>query len=309
MRAEILVTGGGGLLGYALKQLCPEAFFPTRQECDLTDPSQVRRLFQEVRPKQVLHLAAKVGGVKSNKEKNADYFVRNVQINTNVLSAAQEQGVARLVSILSTCAFPMKSDSPNREDDLHSGMPFAGNLGYGYAKRMLDIHTRLLWEQHGCKYSTITPVTMYGPNDRWDPEEGHVLGALISKSVMAKQLGRSLSVWGTGKAIRQFVFAFDVARILLDELQYFENTNTLIIAPDEGITIGDLARLVAKVVGFEGPIVFDAGKPEGEKKKVVESQYFSSRHKNFSFTPLEIGLRSTVEWYLEYHAAQEGVAR
>ena len=300
MSTELLVTGGGGLLGYALKKPRPGAVFLTRQDGDLTDPNQVRRLFETLKPKRVLHLAAEVGGVKRNAAENADLFTTNVLINTNVLTAAREEGVSRLISVLSSCVFQLYPDRPSTEDDLHVGLPFRGNLGYGYAKRMLDVQTQLLWEQYGCKFSTLTPVTMYGPNDNWDLEGGHVIGSLIHKCFLAKQLNKSFEVWGSGKAVRQFVFSSDVARILLQALDAFEGPGTVIVAPDSGIAIAELAKIIAQAMKFRGEIVFNTHRPEGERIKVIQSREFSHRFPDFTFTPLEEGIRVTVDWFLEH---------
>jgi len=299
VRTEILVTGSGGLLGYALKQICPEAIFVTRQDCDLTDPSAVRNLFAKLKPQAVLHMAAMVGGVKRNKAQNADLFAVNVQINTNVLKTAQEFKVSRLISVLSSCAFPVYADRHSTEADLHLGLPFEGNLGYGYAKRMLDVQTRLLWEQYACRFSTITPVTMYGPNDNWDLEEGHVIASLIHKSFIAKQNGDVLHVWGSGNAVRQFVYSFDVARIMLKVLEKYESPETAIIAPDNGITIRDLANLIARTMYFEGEIIFDKSKPEGQFFKVLKSNKPGDRFPDIDFTPINEGLKLTVKWFVE----------
>lgn len=302
MRTEILVTGSGGLLGYALNKICPDATFVTQRDCDLTDLCAVRNLFSKLEPRSVLHLAAKVGGVKSNKSQNADLFTVNVQINTNVLNVAQEYKVSRLVSVLSSCAFPVNTDHPSTEGDLHQGMPFEGNLGYGYAKRMLDVQTRLLWAQYGCQFSTITPVTMYGPNDNWDLEEGHVIGSLIHKCFLAKRNGEPLQVWGSGRAVRQFAYSVDVARLLVKALNHYEGPETVIVAPDEGITIHDLVNLIAKVMQFGGRILFDPSKPEGQLTKIVKSIGFSSRFPDITFTSLTEGLEMTVKWFVENYS-------
>lgn len=300
MRTEILVTGGGGLLGYALKEICPEAVSVTRKDYDLTDTVQVERLFETLRPKHVLHLAAEVGGVKVNSIRNADFFESNLRINTNVLSMAQQFGVSRLISVLSSCAFQFYQDHPSTEEDLHIGLPFDGNLGYGYSKRALDIHTRLLWQQYGCEFSSITPVTMYGPNDNWDLDEGHVIGALLHKCFLAKQQGKPFEIWGDGNAVRQFVYSFDVARILLEALNVFRGPETTVVAPAAGVTIRELANLVAEGMKFNGPIVFDSTKLEGQPIKMMNSQKFSYFFPNFSFTSLHEGLKTTIEWFCRH---------
>lgn len=300
MRTEILVTGGGGLLGYALKKLLPNAVFVTREDYDLTELSEAKRLFESFRPKRVIHLAAQVAGVQGNAMNNADLFTANVQINTNVLSMAHWHGVSRLISILSSCAFQCYPDRPSSEDDLHVGLPFGGNLGYGYAKRMLDVQTRLFWEQYGCKYSSITPVTMYGPNDNWDLEKAHVIGALIHRTYLTKQRNEPLEVWGNGNAVRQFICSYDVAQVLVRELDSFTDAETMIVAPETGIAIRDLTRLIAETMKFEGHIVFNPNKPDGQPFKMLKSRKFSHRFSDFTFTSLKEGLRLTAEWFCEH---------
>jgi GDP-L-fucose synthase len=266
----------------------------------LTDVSQARALFDRLRPKRALHLAARVGGVKSNAAKNADLFALNSQINANVLSVANQYGVQRLVSVLSSCAFALYPERPSNEDDLHVGMPFEGNLGYGCSKRMLDVHTRLLWEQYGCQFSTVAPVTMFGPHDNFDLEDGHVIGALIHKMTIAKETDSPVEVWGSGNAVRQFVYAKDVARVLLAELDSFEGPETTIVAPDEGLPIRTLVEQIARAVRFEGPVKFDRTKPEGVAIKRVVSKRFESRYPGFAFTPMEAGLAETVDWFCRH---------
>ena len=285
-------------MGHALRQICLQAYFVTSRDFDLTDIQQTESLFQTIKPTQVIHLAAKVAGVKSNALRNADLLAANSQINTNVLSAAQKSGVERLISVLSSCSYAVYSDRPSTESDLHVGLPFKGNLGYGYSKRMLDIQTKLLWEQYGCEYSTITPVTMYGPNDNWDLEEGHVLGSLIHKCFLAKQNGNPLEVWGSGNAVRQFVYSLDIAKILLRMLESdYKGPETTVIAADDGIAIKDLVLSIARAMDFHGEIIFDRTKPEGQLVRVMESKRFADFFQDFQFTPLEEGVRRTVDWF------------
>ncbi len=299
MQTEILVTGGEGLLGKALRDVCPEAVFVSRKDCELKDLTQTEHLFEIHKPKKVLHLAAETGGIKLNQSNGTELFESNLLINTNVLRAAKEHGVQRLISILAGCAFQFSTTSPSAEEDLHKGFPFSGSLGFGYSKRALDVHTRLIRKQYGFEYSTMTPVTIYGPFDNWDLETGHVMGSLIHKCFLAKQRNGSLEVWGSGRAMRQFVYSLDVARLLIRALDSFTDAETVVVAPDNGITIKDLAHLIAKVVEFDGPIIFNTSKPEGESIKLLRSNKFNRLFPDFSFTPLEEGLKKTVAWFCE----------
>ncbi|MBI5210932.1 MAG: NAD-dependent epimerase/dehydratase family protein [Elusimicrobia bacterium] len=297
MRGRTLITGGDGMLGRALRRFLPGALHVVRKDCDLTDGAAVERLFARIRPGRVVHLAAAVGGVRRNAASNVELFEENVLINAHVLCAARRHGASRLIAVLSSCAYPLGARRPPRELDLHLGMPFGGNLGYGYSKRMLEVHARLVREQFGLRFTTVTPVTMYGPHDDWDPDSGHVVAALMAKAARAKKEGGPLLVWGSGRAVRQFVFVEDVARLLA----MFSNRggpDNLIIAPDAGITIRELARKVAGAVGFCGPIMFDPDRPEGQARRVLCGSAFTRCCPGFAFTSLDEGLARTARWYL-----------
>lgn len=313
MTGPTLVTGGAGMLGTALRRHIPDAVYLARTDGDLRELSTARALIAKHNPTTVIHLAARVGGVKENAAKNVEFWEENALVNTNVLLAAREAGVRRLVAPLSTCAFPFYDDRPTTERDLHEGIPYDGNLGYGYAKRALEVHARLIARQEGLAYSTFTPATMFGPHDNFRLEDGHVVGALVHKCVAAMENGdrldggsaagakdgagaAALDVWGDGTAIRQFVFVEDVARAVAD-LARRDTTEHVIVAADEGITVRTLAKSVARACGFTGAIRFDATKPSGMKRKVMRSDNFAKLFPGFAFTPLATGLAATVEWF------------
>ena len=297
--AEILVTGGSGLVGSALRKICSKAAYVNRQDADLTDLCQVRNLFKKLRPQKVIHLAAKVAGVKTNAAKNADMFTINAQINTNVLQVAQEFKIKKLVTTLSNCVFQENPPQPPTEAQIHLLMPYQGHLGYGYAKRMLDLQIHLLRQQYNCRFTSITPVTIFGPNDNWNFSESHVVGSLIHKCYLAKKNKTALDVWGSGRAIRQFVYSQDIARILLKVLEEYDDQETIIIAPNGGVSIKDLAKTIAKVMDFQGPIHFDAAQPEGELIRVLSHDKFKRLFPDFKFTPLEEALGPTAQWFVQ----------
>lgn len=300
MSPNILVTGGDGLVASALKKILPKALYATRKDADLTDSCQARLLFKKYKPKAVIHLAAKVAGVKTNADRNADMFTENVQINTNVLAAAQEYGVEKLVTALSNCVFRENPPAPPTEKEIYEGLPYAGHAGYGFAKRALDLQIQLLRRQYGSRFTSIMPVTLFGPNDNWDPRESHVAGSLIRKCFLAKKEGKPLEVWGSGRAVRQFVYSRDVARFLTEVLENYDDPETIIVAPNEGITIKELAEAVAKAFDFKGKIVYDASKPEGELKRVLNGSKLKKLFPRFEFTPMEKALKETVDWYVEH---------
>lgn len=305
MIGPLLVTGGSGLLGSAVRELCPQAVFLGSDDGDLRQFGVAKRIFKKIRPSCVLHFAGLVGGVKANAAQNSRFFEHNALINTSVLSAARELRIQKLVSILSSCAFPIFSDRATTEEDLQAALPYDGNAGYGYAKRMLDLHTRMAAKDEGLSWTTLTPVTMYGPHDSFDCEHGHVVGSLIRRCWEAKTTGSPYAVWGSGRAVRQFVFARDVAHVALNVFECDPEPTTTIIAPDSGITIESLAETIADVMGYEGPILFDRRQPEGVPVKQLRSASFVSRFPAFQFTDLRKGLEETVRWFVRHVSASE----
>jgi GDP-L-fucose synthase len=287
--------------------LHPQAVFLNSDAGDLRQFDVAKRIFQEIRPSCVLHFAGLVGGVKANVAQNSRFFEDNALINTSVLSAARELQIPKLASMLSSCAFPIIPDRPTTEEDLQTAIPYDGSAGYGYAKRMLDLHTRLAAKDDGLAWTTLTPVTMYGPHDFFDCERGHVVGSLIRRCWEAKTMGVPYVVWGSGRAVRQFVFARDVARVVLDAIERDLEPTTTIIAPDPGITIRSLAETIAVVMDYTGPILFDQGQPEGVSIKRLQSACFTSRFPAFQFTALRTGLAETVRWFARQVSSAEAV--
>ena len=305
MRGPLLVTGGSGLLGSAVRELHPQDVFLTSADGDLRHFNVAKRLFERIHPSTILHCAGLVGGVKANAAQNSRFFEHNILINASVLSAARELRIPKLVSVLSSCAFPIYSDRATTEDDLQTALPYSGNAGYGYAKRILDLHTQWAAKEEGLQWTTLTPVTMYGPHDSFDAEQGHVVGSLIRRCWDAKMTGAPYVVWGSGRAVRQFVFVRDVARVALDVVERHPDSTTTIITPDSGITIKTLAETIAEVVGYTGRIQFDQNQPEGVQIKRLHSAYFASRFPTFRFTDLRKGLEETVHWFAQHVLTSE----
>ncbi len=298
MTGPLLVTGGTGLLGSALRQAVPQALFLSSADGDLRDIGVAQRIFSALRPSRVIHLAARVGGVKENAAENTAFFEDNALINAAVLSAARRARVPKLTALLSSCAFPLFTDRPTTESDLQSSAPYQGNAGYGYAKRMLDVHIRMVAAEEGFDWSTLTPVTMYGPYDSFDADSGHVVGSLIRRCWEAKTGGTPYTVWGSGRAVRQFVFVRDVARLIVHGMDRSLGPATTIVAPDEGITIKTLAESIAQTMAYSGPILFDHTQPEGVLVKRLRSGHFTSQFPSFQFTGLREGLTETMRWFV-----------
>lgn len=296
---KILVTGSDGLVGYALRQLEPEdCYFATRSDADLTNYDEALQLFTEIQPTHVIHLAAAVGGIGGNLIHSGEYFRSNILMNLNVLELARIFKVEKVVSFMSTCIFPNESKYPLTVDQIHNGPPHQSNFGYAYAKRMLDVQSAAYRMEFGCNFVTLIPTNIYGPGDYWNLEEGHVIPSLIHRFFQAKQSGSDVSLWGTGSPLREFIYSKDVAKLALWALNNYDETMPLILTPSEEISIRELAELVAHQIGFEGNIFWDSEKPDGQMRKPSSNEHLKSLEPNVSFTPLEVGLEETTQWFL-----------
>eukprot|EP00076_Gallus_gallus_P037351 XP_025002889.1 GDP-L-fucose synthase isoform X1 [Gallus gallus] len=235
---RILVTGGTGLVGRAIQEVVAngegrpdeEWVFVSSRDADLTSAVETKALFEKHKPTHVIHLAAMVGGLFKNIRCNLDFWRRNIHINDNVLHSAYECGVQKVVSCLSTCIFPDKTTYPIDETMIHNGPPHSSNFGYSYAKRMIDVQNRGYFEQHGCRFTAVIPTNVFGPHDNFNIEDGHVLPGLIHKVYLAKQNGSALTVWGTGKPRRQFIYSLDLARLFVWVLREYEEVEPIILS-------------------------------------------------------------------------------
>ena len=293
-----LVTGSNGLVGSALRELIKEdAYFASREDADLTNYSETEDLFLRVKPEKVIHLAALVGGIGGNLMHSGEYFRNNLQININTLEAARKVGVQRLVSFMSTCVFPNDGPYPLTPQSLHLGQPHPSNFGYAYAKRMLEVQSRAYRAQWGLDYVVAIPTNIFGPNDNFNLIEGHVVPALIHKTFIAKETKSDLTVWGSGKPLREFIYSKDVATLTLWMLENYSEPEPLILTSGKEIAIKDLVRTVTGKMDFNGKINFDETKPDGQFRKPSSNSVLLEKLSNFEFTSLDFGIKQTVNWF------------
>lgn len=292
---KTLLTGASGLVG---STIAADVRISGRDQVDLREWYETRNFFIQHRPEAVIHTAGKVGGLGANMNYMADFFRDNVLINTNVLDAAKECGAKRIVSFLSTCIFPADVEYPLTEDKLHQGEPHESNFGYAYAKRMLEVHSRALKVQHGLDCICVIPTNIYGPHDNFNLEKGHVLPALIHKCYLAKKNNTDLIVWGSGKPLREFIFSEDVGRITNLICEHYMGTEPLIISNSEEISIRQAAYAVAEAMEFEGSVVFDYSKPDGQFRKPTMNLRLQDFLPEFEFTPFKEGVKKTVDWFV-----------
>ena len=228
-----------------------------------------------------------------------EYFYDNIMINTNVIESARRVGVKNLVCFLSTCVFPDDIEYPLTEKKIHLGEPHSSNYPYAYAKRMADIQIRAYREQYGVNYTSVIPTNIYGPNDNFSLEHGHVMPMLIHKLFMAKETKTDFIVWGSGKPLREFIFSKDVAKLAEWALDNYNEIEPIIFSPSSEISILDLVDLLVKEFNFKGKVIFDNTKPDGQFRKPSDNSKLKSYLPNFEFTPIEEGLKETVECFIE----------
>jgi len=289
-----LVTGGTGLVGSAII-----ADVKVGRNHDLTNPLICDSMFNEHKPTHVIHCAAKVGGLGGNMNYKGEYFHDNIMINTNVIESARKAGVTNLVSFLSTCVFPDDIEYPLTEKKIHLGEPHFSNYPYAYAKRMADIQIRAYREQYGVKYTSVIPCNIYGPNDNFSLEHGHVIPMLMHKLYLAQQRNEDFVVWGSGKPLREFIFSKDVAQLAEWALDNYDESEPIIFSTSNEISIMDLVDLLVKEFEFKGRVIFDTSKPDGQFRKPSDNSKLKSYLPDFEFTSIEEGIRETVYWFKE----------
>jgi GDP-L-fucose synthase len=307
MNPRILITGGSGLLGNALKTLLPEAMAVSSLDYDLRRIEEVHNLFQDFQPEYVYHLAAKVGGIKDNSENNGIFFRDNLLINTNVLEKSREFHVKKVCSTLSTCIYPDKTTYPLRESVIHHGEPHNSNFGYAYAKRMLEVQSRAYREQWGCNFICAIPNNLYGKHDNFHLERSHVIPALIRKIYEAKLKNSNVILWGDGSPLREFTFADDAARALVVLMNNYDRKNPINIGNTEEISIKNLAHVICNVLEYdEENIHWDTSYPNGQQKKPSCNSPFLEID-DFIYTSLEEGIKTTCNWFVNRYPTVRGI--
>lgn len=297
--ARYLITGSAGMLGSSLRRLLvnEDAVYLTREDADLTSFEATAALFRTHKPEFVIHCAAVVGGIGSNSIHSGDYFRKNILINLNVLEAARLAGVKRLISFMSTCVFPDKTEYPLKENNLHNGAPHPSNFGYAYAKRMLEVQSSAYRKEWNCDFIVAIPTNMYGPHDDFALEGGHVIPSLIHRTYLRQQEGSDLLAWGTGSPLREFVYVDDIAKLTLWALENYREEEPIIFSSGVERSIKELVEIVAEKMKFTGKIVWDSTKPDGQFRKPSDTAKLRRLLPDFQFTPLDEGIEKSVAWF------------
>lgn len=310
---RITVTGGAGFLGRGvvdeLRARGLEPFVARSADYDLTVPGAAEQLFADARPDVVIHLAARVGGIGYNLAAPAPLYLSNLLMGTHVIEAARTAGVERTVLLGTVCSYPKFTPVPFQETSLWDGYPEETNAPYGIAKKANLVHAQVNAQQYGQRFAYLIPTNLYGPGDKFHPDVSHVIPALIKKTVEATETGADhIDVWGTGAASREYLYVSDAARAVVAAAAVelpdgpLEPFN---LGTDREVTIRETVETIARLVGFDGELRWDASRPDGQPRRRVDATRARERLGWEPEVGFETGLRATIDWYLANRAEAE----
>ena len=299
----VVVTGGTGFLGRHVSAELRRAGAHVQalgtSDYDLRDREAIHQMLRALSPDAVVHLAATVGGIGANRESPGRFFYENAIMGIELIEACRNHAVSKILISGTVCAYPKHTALPFREEDLWNGYPEETNAPYGVAKRALLVQCQAYREQYGMNAIYLLPVNLYGPHDNFDVVSSHVLPAMIRKFVEAKRADEdTVILWGDGSPTREFLHVDDAGRAFRLALERYDGGEPVNVGSGEEISIRDLARLVAETIGYSGSIVWDAGKPNGQPRRKLDTSKAKSRFGFESVVPLPAGVRELVEWYV-----------
>ena len=303
---RILLTGGAGFLGENVRRRlqdggADEVFVPRRADYDLTESAAVARLYDDARPDTVVHLAAEVGGIGANRDNPGRFFYANMAMGLHLIEEARRRGTEKLVQVGTVCSYPKHTPVPFKEEDLWNGYPEETNAPYGIAKKALLVMLQAYREQYGLNGVYLMPVNLYGPGDNVDLHSSHVIPALIRKCEEARIAGRDEVVcWGTGSASREFLYVEDCAEAIVAAAQRYDGPEPINVGAAHEIAIRDLTETIARLTGFEGRLVWDTSKPDGQPRRCLDTTRATELLGFTASTPLEEGLKRTIAWFREH---------
>ena len=310
IRKRIAVTGGGGFLGrHLIDRLralgCERICAPSHDELELRERSAVERWLARERPELVFHLAARVGGIGANQREPATFLYDNLIMGVELIEAARRADVEKMVVVGTVCCYPKHTPVPFREEELWNGYPEETNAPYGLAKKLLLVQLEAYRQQFGFQGVSPILVNLFGPGDDFDPRSSHVIPALIRRFEEARLDGApSVTVWGSGRATREFLYVEDAARALVLAAERLDSPEPVNVGSGEEISIADLARTIARLVGYQGEILFDPSKPDGQPRRRLDITRARDRMGFEALVSLEQGLERTIEWYREQSTAR-----
>ncbi|MCX5637947.1 MAG: GDP-L-fucose synthase [Planctomycetota bacterium] len=300
---RVVVTGGAGFLGGYVteglrKRHCKHILVPKIEDYDLVKLEDITRMYENMQPDIVIHLAAVVGGIGANRRHPGEFFYKNLMMGVQLIEQARLRNIEKFVAIGTVCAYPKFTPVPFREEDLWNGFPEETNAPYGLAKKMLLVQSQAYRQEYSFNSIFLLPVNLYGPGDNFDPASSHVIPALIKKCVDAVESDAEyIECWGTGKVSREFIYAADAAEGLLLATEHYNGAEPVNIGAGFEITIKELAEKIVKLTGFNGRIRWDSSNPDGQPRRRLD---VSKAKKYFGFeakTSFDEGLKATIDWY------------
>ena len=309
---RLCVTGGAGFLGkHLIARLehygAKDIFVPRSADYDLVKGGDIARMIDDAQPDIIIHLAAKVGGIGANMEKPGEFFYDNLMMGVQLIHQAWQRGVEKFVAIGTICAYPKYTPIPFKEEEIWNGYPEETNAPYGLAKKMLLVQSQSYREQYGYNSIFLLPVNLYGPGDNFNPASSHVIPALIRKCLEAKERGdKQIVAWGDGSPTREFIYAEDAAEGIALATMRYNSSDPVNIGSSFEISIKDLTETIARLCEFEGDVVWDTSKPNGQPRRKLDTTRAKERFGFEAKTDFEEGLKKTIAWYKEERACGRG---
>jgi GDP-L-fucose synthase len=302
---RITVTGGKGFLGHHLVEKLRERGYDhidaiSSSDYDLTDLVNIRQMYSDRKPDIIIHLAARVGGIGYNGENPATLFYANLIMGAQLIHEGYLRNIEKFVAIGTVCAYPKFTPVPFREDDLWNGYPEETNAPYGLAKKMMLVQSQAYRQQYGFNSIFLIPVNLYGPCDNFDPRSSHVIPSLIKKCIDAKLKNeKEIVVWGSGRATREFIYVEDAAEAIVLATESYNKSEPVNIGAGSEISIKDLVELITELTEFQGRIIWDKDKPDGQPRRMLDTTRAFQEFGFMAKTTLRDGLKKTIDWYRE----------
>jgi len=306
---RVVVTGGAGFLGGFVterlqKRGCKNILVPKIEDYDLVSIDDIIRMYEDMKPDIVIHLAAVVGGIGANREHPGEFFYKNLMMGVQLIEQGRVANIEKFVAIGTVCAYPKFTPVPFKEEDIWNGYPEETNAPYGLAKKMLLVQSQSYRAEYGFNSIFLLPVNLYGPGDNFNPASSHVIPALIKKCIDAIDSGADyIDCWGTGNVSREFIYVADAAEGILLATEHYNGPEPVNIGAGFEITIKELAEKIVELTGFTGEIRWDSSKPDGQPRRRLDvskaNEYFGFKAK----TPFDEGLKATIDWYRKHKTA------